>query len=115
MTDPIFSPLRKHLDRNLRAHLVGKTLGQCPRTGKIMEVRTAVFVLDPDGDPYMALHQDGWKQVVASGVVPDLAKAGYLADLSTIKSGDLVAETAVQDGRERDASEPVSTDQQELF
>lgn len=89
MTDPIFDPLRKTLDRNLRKWLIGQTLGQCPRTGKSMDVRTAVFVLDADGGPYMAMHQDGWREVVDSGVVPALADKGYRVDPSTVRDAEL--------------------------
>ncbi len=118
MPDPLFDPLRKKLDRELRKYLIGRTLGQCPRTGKSMDVRTAVFVLDRDGDPYMALHQDGWAEVVAQNGgqdVRELAAAGFSVDLSTIRSGELAQTTGVLLGLETPAGETPDPNQPALF
>lgn len=90
MSDPIFDPLRKKLDRDLRRWLVGHQI-TCPRTGEVLDIRHAVFVMDPDGAPHMAMSQRGWSQVVAEGSVPELAKHGFRADLATIKDADLRA------------------------
>ncbi len=111
--DVIFSPLRKQLDRNLRKYMIGQTLGTCPRTGDMIDIRTAVFVLDPKGDPYMAMSQRGWAEVVKSGVVPSLANEGYRVDLATVKDVELREKTSLLDGSHKPTT-PTNPDQMTL-
>lgn len=82
--------LPEHLDHRLRRWLVSRQMS-CPRTGEVLDIRHAVFVMDPEGDPRMAMSQRGWAQVVAEGSVPELARHGFRADLATIKDADLRA------------------------
>lgn len=44
---------------------------------------------DGDGDPYMALSQRGWREVVDAGNVQALADNGITVDPSTVRDGEL--------------------------
>lgn len=105
------SDIRKILDRKLRLHIIGKTLGTCPRTGESIDIRNAMFVLDRDGDPYMALSQCGWAEVVANGDVEPLAVNGITADLDTIRDPE-VREQSIPAAYAKPAPDP---DQTALF
>jgi len=85
-SDPIFDPLRAKLNTELKKYIIGRTLGECPRTGKQIDVRSAVWILDPEGAPHMGMHPTGWAEVLDdSEVVPGLLAAGISVDPSSIR------------------------------
>ena len=90
MTDPILDPFRRHIVRNVRANIVGRTMF-CPRTGDTLDVRKAVFLerLDDDGKlPGIgdyAVSQEGWRRILEDGTAAKLAEQGLYPLLDTIK------------------------------
>lgn len=93
-TDPLLDPLRSHLTLQLKRGIIGRTLGFCPRTEKQIDVRTAVWILDPEGLPHMGMHPAGWAEVLDDGVVPALIAAGITVELDSIADEALRQRTA---------------------
>lgn len=112
MPDPIFDPLRSHLTLQLKRGIIGQTLGFCPRTGQQIDVRTAVWILDPEGLPHMAMHADGWRQVLAGQDVEALAEAGIRVDPSNLPEAlaDRTREAGLLAGEPEAPAAPAQTE-----
>lgn len=60
------STIQDHMQREMRKFLIGKQIF-CPRfTGIVLDVRTAVFFNDKDGDACAAMSQQGYSDLVSS-------------------------------------------------
>ena len=86
MTDFLQDTVR----RNMVKFLVSKAI-TCPRTGEVLDARTAVVFVDSDGDPAAVMSQDGYtefaNEATAVGTSPDarLAHLGLTVDPLTVK------------------------------
>jgi hypothetical protein len=68
----------------MRRAIIGLMI-TCRRTGEVLDVRTAVFLVDADGDPVVAASQEGWRQMVADGTAETLERVHQLtADPTTV-------------------------------
>lgn len=76
--------IRTIVHRKIVEALVGRCLGICTRTGDSFDVRTAVVLLDRDGDPAAVLSQRGWADIVRACEVERLQRAGLTADPATV-------------------------------
>lgn len=45
----------------LKRHLIGRRI-TCDVTGEVLDIRTAVFIVDRDGDPAIPVSPAGWDQ-----------------------------------------------------
>ncbi|QGJ95230.1 hypothetical protein QDA11_gp10 [Microbacterium phage Jayden] len=57
--------LVEHMRDTLRLYLVQRAIF-CPVTGQVLDIRTARFVLDSNGDPHLALSPDAAEKIEAS-------------------------------------------------
>lgn len=70
------STIAEHVDRELVRALIVHQI-TCPRTGTLLDVRTAVVVRGADGDPVAVLSQQGYRENEENGTADDLRGAGY--------------------------------------
>ncbi|QGJ88865.1 hypothetical protein PBI_TEAMOCIL_10 [Microbacterium phage Teamocil] len=53
--------LVEHMRQTLRLAIIQRAIF-CPLTNVVLDIRTARFILDADGDPYIALSPEGAAQ-----------------------------------------------------
>lgn len=70
---------------NMVDYLVGRTL-TCPRTGEVLDSRTAVVLVDTDGDPAAVMSQAGWAEFLTlEDYALRLAGLNLTVDPATVK------------------------------
>lgn len=76
--------LRETVDAELIRALVARQI-TCPRTGELLDVRTAVVIRDGDGDPVAVLAQSGYADTT-NEERSDWRRAGLFVDHDTVTS-----------------------------
>lgn len=72
--------LETHMREQLKLHLVQRAIF-CPISGKVLDVRRCVTLLDEDGDPAYVLHVDGWRSFEPTEKWAQLQARGYTVDV----------------------------------
>lgn len=67
--------LTEYLHKGMRKALVQRAI-TCPRSGSVLDVRTAVFFNDRDGDPIAVLSQGGYVGLVEN----DLSLVNWMSE-----------------------------------
>jgi len=81
------NPLVDKIRDTMARGIVARTI-VCVRTGEVLDYRTAVILVDTDGDPVLAMSQRGWAEVVLEGGDALLkATHGLTADPTTVIPG----------------------------
>lgn len=73
-------------DRVVAAHkrgIVARAI-TCPRTGEVLDIRTAVFLLDRDGDPAYVMSPSGFGQLTGVDLHNLLTKHGVTVDETSV-------------------------------
>lgn len=84
-TPAVTSPFERIAERQLRRYVVGRQI-TCPRSGEVLDVRTAVFLIGQDGLPSHALSQSGFRSCLLDGTIKQLIERGLTVDFTTIKN-----------------------------
>jgi len=77
------SPLEAHVRKELRRYVVQKQIFCTRRRDLVLDIDTAVFILDRDGDPIAALSPEGWAEIDEAGRQV-LADNGITVDTSNL-------------------------------
>lgn len=72
--------LEKHMREQLKLHLIQRAIF-CPISGRSLDVRSCITLLDEDGDPAYVLHAAGWAVFEPTEKWAELQAKGYTVDV----------------------------------
>ena len=70
------STLRNTVNRSMIIYMAQRDIF-CRVSGEVLDVRTCVVVLDPEGDPAQVLSPEGWKTLEELGKDDEIFAHGY--------------------------------------
>lgn len=79
--DPIVAAMRREWVRGMVQRAIF-----CPRTERVLDVRTCVVLVDRDGDPHSVVSPEGWQDLVDKGLDEKLRTLGITVDPTTVRT-----------------------------
>lgn len=68
----------ERIDAELVKHLISRSITD-HRSGEVLDIRTAIVIRTPSGEPFEVVAPGAWADLVANGFAAKLERVGYTA------------------------------------